>query len=291
MENSNRYISDMLYYGQLIDIEYGKILSKGVNAQSINYILYLKRLENDTLKKIEFDEKTKRTIKHFFELNTTRTYESLPYGVEREIEPKEYPYYRLMSYMNADYINGNLLKSLNDTVVAFLYQGLYELSDEEAIRKKAFQILLNSPLIEKQILENNLQPLDIVYDTSTLEVGLKSTIMKVKSKKDDDFRNIYQMDVSEEIISEFINRILHLSEYISETYLLESGNKAQLNVIKAYLNSLIATLDEEELDDMRYNTLEILPSPEIQDLVVDGFDEAGKLFQLKRKVSFINFKE
>lgn len=267
--NTEESIRELLILADHINDEY---LSPHPSTSNLANLL---NLEKDKLQILQSHQSIIRQINKTCKKFVVADQNNLPYGLISFIDRKDYPYYRLLSHIEEQYP-----QSIKDLVITLLYGELMKLTAKsQDISKRAYQILINSPIAEQQIVDNNLAPLMQVYDTIDFEINLNSLISSV-------IRGEVQpviLTPDEEKISYFIEKLLYLANYLVKSKLLISNDKIPIKMVKSYVSALMAIFNEDELHDMLNNCLDLLPN-DIKDFVVDRFDEATKLIALKSKV-------
>lgn len=284
-------IDSLLSIGKSIDRLYVAIDTDREGI--IQTILQLISKEQEILKSIDLKKPSVRSVLNKILASFSKD-NALPFGVLYDLQENEYPYYRLLAHLNyfdndprnTDFVS---IRTLIDTEIAFLFNELCA----KAMRGKAFRILMNAPDVEVKALNNGLKPFDAVYESLDWEVQFKSLKQLVDLKRMDvevDKSGFSIPSANELRISFYVEKLMAISQSISDAI---AANKAPMDLIsvRSYLNSILALIDEDDLEDMKFNAMDVVANPEVQELVCDSFEEAPKLMELKVKISLLSTKE
>lgn len=281
----------LIFLGTKIWESYELILSDTKKEEHIERIKELSERENAILKNISFQDL--ENFKHHIYKKLGLIDFELPFGLKRFISKEEYPYYRLLSkilFLEKSQVLPNTI-SFQSTEIGLLYNGLLLSNDKNSdTTKRAFQILLNSPIIETEALSNNLQPLEKVYDMSDLEIAYSMTPFLVDAAKMN-FKKTYEISVEKIKTGYFLKKMSALIEYLDTTDFLKHPSNFEKTIIQSYISSIFSLLDNDKMEELFFEITNFTNNPSIRDFIVDAFNDSTKLLKFKRKVTFFKPKE
>lgn len=273
---------------------------------SVEKMLVLLTLESDLLDTFDITHDRMIKIEREIESEIGANFDvSIPLGLTPYMTDETYPYIRMLARLRYTYraksdnaIDTSFTPLLN-LEIGLLYKTLIHDAHiyrvcKSAFRKCAWQILVDSPVLEMEIVKNGMQPVETVDDI----VGLQMDLINILAIKRDTGKAAYPRETGE-----FLVRQLRFSRVSSEVFtfiknyinLYLSGQNSDINVLSyfSYLKVIIATQDSKTRDklheELSSKNLFGISAREYEKLVADSFKYIeDALVPCIRRVSFVN---
>lgn len=176
-------LKNLFYIGESLLAEYKIFESSG--ELSKDRVLNLLDMEDYLLDSIDLTKDSYMAIKvGIVEKIGGFVQMSLPNALSPYMTEKTYPYIRVLSRLQLKHLSKDqsnvysMCKSVfNDLEIGLFYGKLYDYiktseDSDNKFSKLITMILIDSPLVERQIVENDMQPLEYVDDAIDLQIDL-----------------------------------------------------------------------------------------------------------------------
>lgn len=273
---------------------------------SVEKMLCLLTLENDLLE--TFDITYDRLVKIEQEIKSkigANFDVSIPLGLTPYMTDETYPYIRMMARVKcayrfrSDYAIDASDTALLDLEIGLLYKTLiddariYRCCKSE-FKKCAWQVLVDSPVLEMEIVKNEMHPVAHIDDV----VGIQMNLINILAAKRDMGKVVCPRETGEFLVrqlrfSRVFNEVLTFIKNYIKLYL--SGQDNDINVLSyfSYLKVIIATQDSRTRNSLREELLSKnifgIGASEYENLISESFEYIeNSLVPCIRRVSFVN---
>lgn len=231
-----------------------------------NNILPLINMENEILASLNINEEKFKLIRRYFEGKAGVNSTNLLYGTQSNMTDENYAYYRIIAKLKyiVEKNHPNIFSAISayttDCEVSFLYRNLLNVETEKESIKKglehyAYMILMNSPEIEHQILENGLEPFDTVCDPVDLITDFTAfdALKKITNQLDGCTFSVLHRTSDSLRIQHFsqvnAENSAEMARYLS-IYRCRPEDSAYTVMLSTYLQTIIALLEPKRREEI-----------------------------------------
>lgn len=188
-EKNKNIVANLLSIGRHIQKKY-KEIECGKNSKSMTNLL---DLEDMLIGLLDFQAPNFNDVASYIEsLISVDLKSNLPFCMGPLLTEYTYPNLRLISRIRYECkkrsgnIKDYIASSFQDVETSLLYRSLISdseiyLEHEEQLRHIGMNALINSPVVERAILENGMRPLEVQYDTTAFQLDLWTSYHVKKS--------------------------------------------------------------------------------------------------------------